>query len=172
MFGLAFFGSRHAHWGPSHSDGLVLEKHFLPTELEDGLGLSFKEWFASIYLCFTVTYFHFAGFKVSIEASLIPKATTVLENYHSRGRAISRNITSDWQLNCFLTQFLSVPFVILRASSLGDNLWGQHVPRTTVVDSLKEPPYFGTERFNCTHRCLSVVPGLRANRRPHPTENL
>lgn len=39
-FGLAAFGSRCIHQDPSHSNGLPLEKCYLPNKLEDGLVLT------------------------------------------------------------------------------------------------------------------------------------
>lgn len=36
-------------------------------------------------------YFNFAGFKVSVEASYISEATSMLENYQGQGTGVSKN---------------------------------------------------------------------------------
>lgn len=46
------------------------------------------------------------------------------------------------------------------------------MPPAAAVENLKEPPYFGTERFDCTDMCLTIAPGLKANWSPHPSESL
>lgn len=94
-FCLAFFRSRHTHQDPSHSNGLLLEKHHLPTELEDGLVLTSKKRFTGVYLCYRVRYLNFAGSKVSTEASYISEATSILENYQGQGTGVCTNSMTD-----------------------------------------------------------------------------